>query len=118
MTFKIYGTEILQPSEHGWVSRPLLGLTGAGQPIYPGVREYEMRWALASAEDYRQLVNAFNALSGSSTANLDMPYFIVTGTYEPFCTYSGCILMEPEYANWFNTYYQDVTLLITHIRIP
>lgn len=116
MTYKINGVEILQPTEHRWVPRPLLGVTGAGQPVYPGVREYELRWNLTSIEDYRQLVNAFAALSGSSTAVMDLPYFIITGSYTPFFSYSGCILREPEYSGWFNTYYQSVNLLITNVR--
>lgn len=117
MTFRINGVDILHPTTHHWVPRPILGLSGAGQPIYPGVREYELKWINVSIEDYRQLQQSFADLSGTSTAVVDLPYFKITGSYTPFFPYSGCVLREPEYANWFNTYYQDVTLLITNIRV-
>lgn len=114
-SFKFNGVEILQPSVHRWVPRALLGLTGAGQPVYSGVREYELRWQLSSIGDFYQLQRSFDNLSGSTTAVVDLPLLRSTGTYS-FYAYSGCVLREPEYGNWFNGYYQDVTLLIHNIR--
>ena len=114
--FKLNGIDILDPSTHRWLSRNMLGISGAGQPIYSGVREYEMKWQLTSIGEYYQLLSAFSNLSGSNTVVMSLPQFTSTGTYEPFYAYSGCILREPEYGQWFNGYYQDVSLLITNIR--
>lgn len=114
MTFKLNGTEILYPTTHRWLPRDVLGINGLGHPVYPGVREYELRWQLASPADYTQLETYFMALSGTSTVVVDLPYF-VSGSYT-FYPYSGCVLREPEYGEWFNGYYRDVTLLITNIR--
>jgi hypothetical protein len=115
MSFKFNGVEILQPSIHRWLPRNLLGMTGGGQPVYSGVREYELKWQLSSIGDYYQLQQSFNNLSGSTTIVVDLPNFYSTGTYS-FYSYTGCILREPEYSEWFNGYYRDATLLIQSIR--
>lgn len=116
MSFKINGVDILDPTQHRWMPRNLLGISGAGQPVYSGVREYELRWQLHTIGDYYQLLSAFNTLSGTSTAVMDLPQFNSTGTYDPFYSYSGCVLREPEMGNWFNGYPTDVYLLVHNIR--
>jgi hypothetical protein len=113
--FKLNGIDILDPTIHRWLPRNMLGITGAGQPMYSGVREYELKWQLTSIGDYYQLLNAFSRISGTTTVVMALPQFYSTGTYTAF-SYSGCILREPEYGQWFDGYYQDVTLLITNIR--
>jgi hypothetical protein len=113
---KFNGVEILQPTNHRWSPRDVLGIGGGGHAIYPGVREYEMEWQLSSIGDYYQLLSAFANLSGTSTIVVDLPSFYSTGTYSPFYSYSGCVLREPEFREWFNGYYGDVKLLITNIR--
>ncbi len=116
MTFKFNGIEILQPSIHRWTPRNILGISGGGHAVYPGVREYELKWQLSSIGEYYQLLQSFNNLSGISTLVVDLPQFNSTGTYEPFFSYTGCILREPEFTEWFNGYYRDASLLITNIR--
>lgn len=116
MAFKLNGVDFLDPTTHRWMPRNLLGVSGGGHPIYPGVREYELKWSLASLNDYQQLQLAFQSLSGTSTIVAELPVFNSTGTYYSYA-YSGCILREPEYNSWFNEYYQDVSLLITNIRV-
>ena len=115
MTFKFNGVEILQPTSHRWMPRNILGYSGSGHPIYVGVREYQLQWSLNSIGDYYQLLQSFNNLSGTSTAVIDLPNFYSTGTYT-FYSYSGCVLQEPEYAEWFNGYYSEVKLLVSNIR--
>jgi|WetSurMetagenome_2_1015567.scaffolds.fasta_scaffold1407832_2 hypothetical protein len=114
--FKFNGIDILDPTTHRWLPRNALGITGAGQPIYGGVREYELKWNLGSIGDYYQLLSAFTVLSGTNTIVVTLPKFTATGTYD-FYDYSGCILREPEYGSWFNEYYQGASLLITNIRV-
>jgi hypothetical protein len=114
-SIKFNGAEILQPTLHRWVPRNILGMSGSGHPIYPGVREYELSWQLSSIGDYYQLLESFNNLSGTSTAVIDLPKFNSTGTYDMF-SYSGCVLREPEYSEWFTSYYREAKLLISNIR--
>lgn len=118
MSFKINGVEFLDPTIHRWMPRAMLGIAGNGHPIYAGVREYEFTWQLASIGDYYQLLQAFDNLSGTSYAVLELPTFHSTGTYEPFYAYSGCVLREPEFSEWFNGYHRDIKLTVTNIRTP
>jgi hypothetical protein len=115
MGFKFNGVDFLDPTNHAWVPRNMLGISGAGHPMYSGVREYEMKWQLTSIGDYYQLLSSFNGLSGSSYIVADLPMYNSTGVYT-FASYSGCVLREPEFSGWFNGYFQDVSLLITNIR--
>ena len=63
-TFAVNGVDfLLEPTEHKWLPRTMLGRDGAGHPIYSGVREYEMRFQLASLTDYWQLQQWFNTMS-------------------------------------------------------
>lgn len=115
MTFRLNGVAFLDPTEHGWLPRTMLGVSGGGHPIYAGVREYELKWQLASIGDYYLLQSSFQGLSGTSNIVAELPQFDSTGTYAYFA-YSGCVLREPEYGRWFNGYYQDISLLITNVR--
>lgn len=115
MTFKLNGVAFLDPTYHRWMPRNLLGISGGGHPIYSGVREYELKWRLTSIGDFYLLQSSFQNLSGTSTIVAEIPQFNSTGTYS-YYAYSGCTLREPEYTQWFDGYYQDVTLLIANIR--
>lgn len=115
MTYKINGTEILiQPTTGKWVARQAVGIDGAGHTIYPGVREFEMRWQLISPSGVNQLQTYFNGINPTGTAVVDLPQYGSPG-YN-FFSYSGCVLREPEQNTYFNEYHTDVLLLVSNIR--
>lgn len=105
----------LDPTEHGWTPRSPIGRNGTGHPIYPAVREYEMRFQLTTQTDYWQFQNWFLAVGVTGTVVMDLPTYGVSGAYV-FSRYSGCVLSEPESKAYFNEHKTDVFLLISNIR--
>ena len=70
MPYKVNGTEItIQPTTGRWLQRYTLGRTGAGNAIYPQIREFEMRWQLGNQAHVRQLVNFFGSMSRALVAS-------------------------------------------------
>jgi len=116
MTYKIQDTElIIQPTTGRWLPRQPVGIGGDGHAIYPGVREYELRWQVESASGYNQLMSYFDAINPTGTVSVDLPRY-AHSAYE-FRTYSGCVLREPEAGIYFTETYTTVILLITNITI-
>lgn len=114
-SFAVNGvTLLLQPTSGHWVPKTPLGIGGDGHAIYPGVREFELRFNVTNPEDINQLQTMFSAIQNTGTAVVDLPKYNVT-PYQ-FYSYSGCVLREPEQAEYFNQHHTDVYLLITNIR--
>jgi hypothetical protein len=115
-SFKLNGTEFLmQPTTHRWLPRPILGVDGNGHAIYPGVREFEMRFNLQSPNEYNQLLSWFRSQEITGSATLELPGFGFD-SYN-FVPYSGCAVREPEMDVYFNENHSEVVLLITNIRL-
>ena len=84
------------------------------QPVYPGVREFEIRWGLLDATGTNQLQNFFETVFITGTAVVELSKYASPGWI--FYAYSGCLIREPEFNMYFNQYTQDVVLNITNIR--
>ena len=114
--FAINGTALsIPPSNHRWVNQSILGTTGDGHPIYPAYWSYELEFEFLSASQYNQFQAAFNAISLTGTANVDLPEYGVSA-YQ-FRTYSGTVINQPEYDEYFQNYYQRAKVTINRIRI-
>jgi len=114
-SFAINGTAFSKPpTEHGWVNQSILGTTGDGHPIYPAFRSYEMSFDFQDASEFSTFQGYFNALNLTGTASIDLPEYGVS-TYQ-FRTYSGCVINQPEYDEYFEGYYQGATITVNKIR--
>lgn len=115
MTYKVNGTEITtQPTSGRWLGRDKLGINGFGHPVYPAVREFEMTFVLHSPADANQLQTYFNQVSNTGTVVVDLPqYGAATYTFFP---YTGCIIHEPEWGEYFAEYQTSCKLLISNIK--
>lgn len=114
-TYAFNGTTLsLQPSSGKWSQRSSLGVDGAGHPIYPAVREFEITWDLISISDLQQINNAYNAVGNTGTVVVDLPKY--GDSQYNFFSYSGCTLQEPQYDAYFEKYVQNVKLLVMNIR--
>ena len=105
---------ILSPTTGRWSSRDSLGIDGNGHPIYPSVREFELRWGLAHPTDVEQFIQAYNSVSNTGTIAFDLPEY--GNLNYLFKTYSGTTLSEPEFDDYFEGYIKDVRLTIHNIR--
>ena len=116
MTFKLNGTELpIQPTEAKWNPRNILGVAGDGHAIYPGIRDFTMRWQLLDSSGTYILQNFFNGFGATGTIVADLPKY---GNYGyAFYAYSGCIMREPEFGSYFSENITNVTLDITRIRV-
>jgi len=113
-TLGFNGTTLnLQPSDHHWVARPVLGKTGDRHAIYPIYRTYEMSWELVSDSEYNQLLGFYSLVGTTGTLVATLPQY-GTSTYQMH-SYSGVTLDEPEYSNYFEGYYQNVKLTLNRI---
>jgi hypothetical protein len=114
-TYAINGTDlVLQPTTGKWIPRDSLGFDGAGHPIYPGVRQFEMTFALEEPSDFYQVQNYYNMTMNTGTVVVDLPKY-GANTYI-FFSYTGCVLQEPYADEYFSEYHTNVTLLITNVR--
>ena len=81
-TLGFNGTTLnLQPADHHWVARPLLGKTGDGHAIYPLYRAYEMSWELVSDAEYNQLLGFYSLVGTTGTLVATLPQY-GTSTYQ------------------------------------
>lgn len=112
-TVGIQGTDVLQPTQHGWEERNVFGQGGAGHNIYSAVRSYRMEWQLISQSDLFTLINFFNTVSATGTVAVDLPMWGAS-TYQ-YTRYSGCILDEPRVSEHFTDHTTQVTLLVRNI---
>lgn len=114
-TYAFNGVDIpLQPTTGRWVGRDSYGEDGAGHPIYPAVRDFELIWQLTSVEDLQTVNNAYDSVSNTGTIVVDLPKY--GDSQYNFYSYSGCTLHEPEYDTYFERHVQNVRLLITNVR--
>lgn len=114
-TYALNGTSLLlQPSTGRWVQRDSFGIDGAGHPIYPAVRDFELSWDLISIDDLQQINNAYNAVGNTGTVVVDLPRY--GDVQYNFFSYSGCTLQEPTYDVYFERYVQNVKLLVMNVR--
>lgn len=115
MSWKINGTAfVIEPSTFQWLNRDSHGEDGWGHPVYVAPREFELKWDWLSPTGVSQLQSFFNAIGSTGTAVIEIPKY-ASPTYV-FWEYSGCVLREPTWGNYFATNQLNCTLLITNIR--
>ena len=115
--YKINNTILLtQPTAGQWTPRESLGIDGNGHAIYPYMREFEMDWDLIDLDTSNQLQTFYDTVSNTGTVSVDLPYFNDVGATGTFQTYSGCVLREPEFGQYFEYYRENAKLLIVRIR--
>lgn len=115
-TFKINGVAFSrQPTSHRWINQSPFGITGDGHMSYSAFREYELEFDFASASEFSDFNNYFQSIGVTGTAAVDLPDY-ATPTYV-FRTFSGVIVSQPEYGDFFENFYQSAKLTISRIRI-
>lgn len=115
MTYKINGTEIfIQPTNGKWMPREPLDYSGNGHAIYPALRKFEIHWQLLDDTTVGQLQDFFDAVGQTGTVVVDLPEYGAS-TYA-FFAYSGCILEEPKFGDYFVEHSKDVFLTVRNIR--
>jgi hypothetical protein len=115
MTYKVNSVELtLQPTSGKWLPRTELGRNGYGHPVYPAVREFEIRWLIHTPAEANQIQTFYNAVSNTGTVVVDLPQY-AAATYT-FFSYTGCILQEPQFGTFFTENIQDVTIIVSNIR--
>lgn len=117
-SFGINGTEFLiQPSEGHWVPRNTLAIDGAGHPIYPAIREFELSWDIVDTPTWNQLQNFYNLCGNTGTVVSNLPQYGAAAF--SFIPYSGTTMGEPEVAGAFLTqdgYLRQIKVVIMNIR--
>ena len=107
-------TGSFQPTTHNWVPRDPIGIDGNGHAVYPAVREYEITWDFLSAAEFNTLYGYFLATGATGTIVSMLPKYPPIPSYG-FYAYSGTVLREPTFKDFFENYYTDVKLLIVKI---
>lgn len=114
-TYAINGTDLaMQPTEHSWVDRDSIGISGDGHSIYSATREFRLVFNLESQADLAQIINLYNSVSVTGTIVATLPEWGASA-YQ-FKNYSGCVLREPTFSNYFQEYSEQVTLIVANIR--
>lgn len=106
----------LQPSSGEWKNRDILAIDGNGHPVYPSVREFEMKWELITESEFAELQTFYDNLviTGSTTAEIPR-YKPISGVYT-FDVYTGCVIYEPEASQFFEMHRLNAKMLIVNIR--
>lgn len=109
------GTTLLQqPTDHRWVARDVIGVDGNGNAIYVAPRQYEMKFDFLDTDAFNQLNGFFQAQGVTGTVTATLPKWDAN-PYQ-FQNYSGCVIREPEYENWFQNWYVGVRLLVVRVN--
>lgn len=117
-TYKINGNIILPPSTFRWIPQEPLDVQGDNRPIYSAIRGAELRWQLASYEDWALLQGMYNLIAATGSFVVQIPAFpTVTGSSYAMREYSGVHIAEPEIGPFFVEYPSSVVLLIGNIRV-
>jgi len=110
----INGNNIPDPQSTRWDPRRPLGVAGDGHEVYPEVRSFQMRWSLLPLDDLKTLYDVFaGATSGTSVVELPDPF---AGSWT-FREFSGVIITEPTFADYFEEHVTNVVLVLTNIQI-
>ena len=111
----INGTAFLQqPTDHHWLDRDVIGTDGNGNAIYVAPRQYEMKFDFMDTDTFQQIYGYFQAQGVTGTLTATLPKW--NSNPYSFQNYSGCIIREPTYENWFQNWYVGVKLLIVRIN--
>lgn len=102
-----------QPTDHHWVEREPIGIDGNGVAVYPAVREYELKFDFLDTDEWTNTYNVFLAQNVTGTIVATLPKW--NSTPYQWYAYSGCIIREMSYDNWFQNYYSNCRLLIVRI---
>jgi hypothetical protein len=113
--FKINGSSIShQPTDHRWVNRNEIGITGDGHAVYPAIREYELTWDFLTPTEFNEIYTHFLSIGTTGSVAVELPRY-ANSSYS-FYAYSGCILREPTFDAYHENYYTNVKLLIARIQ--
>lgn len=113
-TYAINGTDLsIQPTSGRWLPQNMVGINGNGIPIYPRVREFEIRWNLTDPALAEQVRGYFAALQFTGTVVVDLPKY-ASSTYQ-FYSYSGCSLYQPERGTYFAEHITDIVMVVGNI---
>lgn len=114
MPYKLNGIELqVQPTTGQWIAKDIFGIAGDGRAMYPGVRQFELRWQTLDPSGTAQLQN-FYLMGTTGTMVADLPKY--ADPAYGFYSYTGVSVHEIELDEYFNGYYLGVVLLITNVR--
>lgn len=113
-TYAINGVDILQPTQHRWLERDLLGYDGEGRPVYPALGEIELSWQLMSTSDLKKLIDAQRLTVTTGSSVVDLPEW-GNNDYR-FLSYSGTFINRVNVGSYFSEHVEDVVLIISNIR--
>lgn len=103
-----------QPTDHHWLDRDTIGVDGNGHAVYVAPRQYEMKFNLMDTDQFLTIQNYFAAQGVTGTVTATLPTWL--GNPYKFSNYSGCIIRELTYENYFQNWYEGVRLLIVRIN--
>lgn len=112
-TFALNGTTIAQPTDHHWLERQSVGTDGNGVEVYVAPRQYELKWDFLDTDEWNSIYSIFLAQGVTGSVVASLPQWNTTPY--AFYAYSGTIIRELTYDNWFQNYYSNVRLLIVKI---
>lgn len=114
--YAINGTTLdAQPTTGRWIDRDTIGVTGEGHGVYPALRSFQITWNFMTAAQFEEIHDFWenNSITGTVVANLPKYKDSSYG----FFAYSGTVLREPQFGEFFVEHYSDVTLLIVRIQV-
>ena len=112
-TFALNGTTIAQPTDHHWLQRDSVGIDGNGVEVLVAPRQYELKWDFIDTDEFDSIYSFYLAQGVTGTIVASLPKWD-TSPYV-FYAYSGTVLRELTYDNWFQNFYSNVRLLIVKI---
>lgn len=114
-TFGFNGTTLnQQPTKHGWVNQEIIGIDGNGHPLYAAPRDYTMTFDFLDSQDFDQLYTFFQAQGVTGTVVSTLPKYR-NYPYQMY-SYTGTVLQEPQFDEFFENFYVNVKLLVTKIN--
>lgn len=109
------GTPFLQqPTDHNWIERESIGVDGNGVSVLVAPRQYQMKWDFLDTDAFQDINNQYIAQGITGSVVVTLPTWV--GNPYQFTNYSGCIIRELAFDNYFQNWYSNVRLLIVRIN--
>lgn len=103
-----------QPTDHHWLQRESIGTDGNGNDVLVSPRQYEIKWDFLDTDAFQNVNNYYLAQGVTGTVTATLPAWS-SNPYQ-FQNYSGCIIKELTFENYFQNWYQGVRLLVIRIN--
>ena len=113
--YQINNTTISKPTTGKWEDRKTYGETGEGNSVYGTHRRFTLQWNFLGPSDVNILASFIAYSQNTGSVSVRLPQY--AGSTYVFTEYSGCYLSDLQVGEYFEEYYENVTLVVNKVKV-